>query len=207
VPDLTVSIRYSVNIRWSDEDGAYIATVPELPGCLADGKTVTQALKAAGEAVGLWIDVAKKDGRAIPKTMTGTALKPYELRLAAKLLREASDEFANHGCNDFDLFENGLSHAEAVEFALEANDGGEDDEEREGIADHPKYAVMDWLAMLTLAKKLEREANSAEPSATIPMSFEDIAERLSKENGTLRTERDTLKMQLQRIQDAVRGIK
>jgi predicted RNase H-like HicB family nuclease len=44
---------YQYIFRWSDEDGAYIAEVPELPGCMADGPTYRDALAAAEEVIGL----------------------------------------------------------------------------------------------------------------------------------------------------------
>jgi len=58
--------RYEIVIAWSDEDGAYIAAVPELPGCMADGPTYQEALRSAEEAIALWIDTARELGRPIP---------------------------------------------------------------------------------------------------------------------------------------------
>jgi predicted RNase H-like HicB family nuclease len=57
---------YKVVIWWSDEDAAFVAEMPELPGCMADGKTREEALAAIQEAAALWIDTAKLDGREIP---------------------------------------------------------------------------------------------------------------------------------------------
>jgi predicted RNase H-like HicB family nuclease len=57
---------YKVVIWWSDEDGAFVAEMPELPGCMADGKTREEALAAIQEVAALWIDTAKLDGREIP---------------------------------------------------------------------------------------------------------------------------------------------
>ena len=58
--------RYEIVISWSDEDRAYIAAVPELPGCMADGPTYQDALAAAEEAIALWVDTARELGRAVP---------------------------------------------------------------------------------------------------------------------------------------------
>jgi predicted RNase H-like HicB family nuclease len=58
--------RYEIVIYWSDEDAAFIAEVPELPGCMADGPTYREALAAAEETIALWIEVAREDGRDIP---------------------------------------------------------------------------------------------------------------------------------------------
>jgi predicted RNase H-like HicB family nuclease len=58
--------RHEIAIFWSDEDDAFIAEVPELPGCVAHGETREEALASAQEAIELWIEVARKRGRDIP---------------------------------------------------------------------------------------------------------------------------------------------
>jgi predicted RNase H-like HicB family nuclease len=58
--------RYEIIIYWSDEDNAYIAEVPELSGCMADGKTYNEALQNAGVIISEWIETAQSLGRAIP---------------------------------------------------------------------------------------------------------------------------------------------
>jgi len=58
---------YEVIIYWSQEDGAYIAEVPELPGCMADGVTQEKALKNVQVIVKEWIETAKKLGRTVPE--------------------------------------------------------------------------------------------------------------------------------------------
>jgi predicted RNase H-like HicB family nuclease len=59
--------KYEIIIYWSNEDNAFIAEVPELPGCMAHGETPEKALKNAKEAIQLWIDTAKEFGDAIPE--------------------------------------------------------------------------------------------------------------------------------------------
>ena len=59
--------RYEIIIYWSNEDNAFIAEVPELPGCMAHGETPEKALKNAKEAIQLWIDTAKEFGDTIPE--------------------------------------------------------------------------------------------------------------------------------------------
>lgn len=59
--------RYEIIIYWSDEDGAFVAEVPELPGCMAHGKTYESALKNAKAAIRLWIKTAKEFNDAIPE--------------------------------------------------------------------------------------------------------------------------------------------
>ena len=59
--------KYEVVVWWSDSDGAYIAEVPELAGCLADGKTYGQAVENVQIIIGEWIQTAKELGRPIPE--------------------------------------------------------------------------------------------------------------------------------------------
>lgn len=60
-------LRYEVIIYWSEEDRLFVAEVPELAGCMADGKTPTGALQAAEPVAKEWIETAKKLGREVPK--------------------------------------------------------------------------------------------------------------------------------------------
>jgi len=59
--------KYEIIIYWSEEDNAYIAEVPELPGCMADGKTYQESLANAEQIINEWIDIAKERGRPIPE--------------------------------------------------------------------------------------------------------------------------------------------
>jgi len=59
--------KYEVIIYWSDEDHAFIAEVPELPGCAAHGGTHEAALANAQEAMLLWLDAAREFGDPIPE--------------------------------------------------------------------------------------------------------------------------------------------
>ncbi len=60
-------MKYEVIIYWSEEDQAYIAEVPELPGCMADGKSYRGALQAVERVAKEWVAVARELGRPIPK--------------------------------------------------------------------------------------------------------------------------------------------
>ena len=60
-------IRYEVIIYWSDEDQAFIAEVPELAGCIADGATYQEALANVEVIINEWIETAKELGRPIPE--------------------------------------------------------------------------------------------------------------------------------------------
>jgi predicted RNase H-like HicB family nuclease len=59
-------LKYEVIIYWSDAEQAFIAEVPELPGCAADGKTYQAALANVEVVIRQWIDTAKELGRPIP---------------------------------------------------------------------------------------------------------------------------------------------
>jgi predicted RNase H-like HicB family nuclease len=59
-------LKYEVIIYWSEEDQAFIAEVPELPGCAADGKTHQAALANVEVVIRQWLDTAKELGRPIP---------------------------------------------------------------------------------------------------------------------------------------------
>ena len=59
--------RYEIIIFWSDEDSAFLADVPELPGCMAHGASHEEALQNAQEAIQLWIETAEEDGRSVPQ--------------------------------------------------------------------------------------------------------------------------------------------
>ena len=60
-------IKYEVIIYWSGEDQAFIAEVPELPGCVADGATYQEALTNVEVVIQEWIETAKELGRPIPE--------------------------------------------------------------------------------------------------------------------------------------------
>lgn len=58
--------KYEVIIYWSQEDQAFIAEVPELPGCASDGQTYQEALQNVEVVIDEWIETAKELGRPIP---------------------------------------------------------------------------------------------------------------------------------------------
>lgn len=59
--------KYEIVIYWSNEDQCFIATVPELAGCMADGETQTEVLENIQVVIEEWIETAKSLGRDIPK--------------------------------------------------------------------------------------------------------------------------------------------
>ncbi len=61
--------KYMVSIRWSEKDKAYIAEVPELPGCATYGKTYEQAVRNARDAIETWIEGARESKYQIPEPL------------------------------------------------------------------------------------------------------------------------------------------
>jgi len=59
--------KYEIIIFWSEEDKSFIAEVPELPGCMADGSSYKNALENAELAITEWIETAAELGREIPQ--------------------------------------------------------------------------------------------------------------------------------------------
>lgn len=59
--------KYEIILYWSSEDNSYIAEVPELAGCAADGSTMQEALENAHTVIEEWIETAKLMGREIPE--------------------------------------------------------------------------------------------------------------------------------------------
>jgi predicted RNase H-like HicB family nuclease len=89
--------KYSINIIWSDEDEAYIATIPEFPGLSAHGETAEEAIEEAKIALEGFIEVFKEDGCKLPEPQTlndfsGQTRLRLTKSLHAKLSQEADRE-------------------------------------------------------------------------------------------------------------------
>lgn len=59
--------KYETIIYWSADDEAFVADVPELPGCTAHGPTPADALASAQDAISLWLDTAAEFGDPVPE--------------------------------------------------------------------------------------------------------------------------------------------
>jgi predicted RNase H-like HicB family nuclease len=59
--------KYEIILYWSDDDGAFIAEVPELPGCVADGSSRQEALANAEIVISEWLETAHELGRPVPE--------------------------------------------------------------------------------------------------------------------------------------------
>ena len=60
-------LKYEIIIYWSNRNRAFIAEVPELPGCAADGASYQEAIANAEQVMQEWIETAKELRRTIPK--------------------------------------------------------------------------------------------------------------------------------------------
>lgn len=84
-------LRYEIILYWSEENQAFIAEVPELPGCAADGKTYQEALQNVEVIMQEWIETAKELGRPIPE--------PKGRLMFAQLIKtEVRSRFCIGGC-------------------------------------------------------------------------------------------------------------
>jgi len=59
--------KYELIIYWSEKDNSFVVEVPELPGCMADGKTYAEAVTNASAIIEEWIETAKSLNRPIPE--------------------------------------------------------------------------------------------------------------------------------------------
>ena len=63
-------MKYLVEVFWSEEDDAYVAVVPDLPGCSAVGATPEQAIHEIGDAIEAWIEACRSSGDPVPPPRT-----------------------------------------------------------------------------------------------------------------------------------------
>lgn len=59
--------KYSMIVSWSEDDNCYLVSVPDLPGCMADGETPQKAVENAQVIIAEWIETAQMLGREIPQ--------------------------------------------------------------------------------------------------------------------------------------------
>jgi predicted RNase H-like HicB family nuclease len=64
---MKVKYKYEVIIYWSNDDNSFVAEVPELPGCMADGETQEEALANVSFTIEHWVETAKELKRDIPE--------------------------------------------------------------------------------------------------------------------------------------------
>lgn len=67
--------KYEIDIFWSDEDDAYIAVVPDLPGCSAWGNAYEEALREVQVAIALYLETLQEEGRKVPEPTPHTAVR------------------------------------------------------------------------------------------------------------------------------------
>jgi predicted RNase H-like HicB family nuclease len=91
-------MKYAIVVSYSDEDHGYIATVPELPGCSAFGKTEEEAIKEVKSAASLWLSAARRAGRRIPDPIVEKKFKGrFPLRIPEDVRRRLELEAKRKG--------------------------------------------------------------------------------------------------------------
>ncbi len=91
-------MKYAIVIAYSGEDGGYIATVPELPGCSAFGETEEEAIREIKVAASLWLSAARKAGRKVPEPILEKKFKGrFPLRIPEDLRRRLELEAKRRG--------------------------------------------------------------------------------------------------------------
>ncbi len=90
---MTDPMVYPVRLRplTPEEGGGWLATVPDLPGCMSDGETPEEALKNVADAIRGWIEAGKLDGEVIPLPNLG---KTYSGRFGVRITRELHQTLA-----------------------------------------------------------------------------------------------------------------
>ena len=89
--------KYLVVIAWSEEDQAYVASAPELPGCATHGSTMKEASQNIEEAIETWLKGAKESGYPIPepittKTYSGKFMTRIDPRLHRQLAIKSTEQ-------------------------------------------------------------------------------------------------------------------
>jgi predicted RNase H-like HicB family nuclease len=77
--------KYQMIIAWSEKDGAYVATLPDLPGCAADGRTRQEAVANAERVIQEWIETAKELGRPVPRVAPMQETRKRDRRLGGAI--------------------------------------------------------------------------------------------------------------------------
>lgn len=85
---------YKIAFYYSPEDELYIACVPELPGCMADGETIDDAMRNAQTVIAEWIQTAQEEGRVVPKPWTPVRLSKVSVLALAKYILEQTGKIS-----------------------------------------------------------------------------------------------------------------
>jgi predicted RNase H-like HicB family nuclease len=85
---VTEGNRYPAQVFWSDEDGGFIATAPDLPGCSAFGETQQEALAELQDAIVAWIEAARAAGNPIPEPSDPARDAEYSGKLLLRMPRD-----------------------------------------------------------------------------------------------------------------------
>lgn len=99
--------KHEVILRWSEDDKAYIAENPCLPGCMADGPTAEETLVNLDRVTGEWIDTARELGRPVPEWVR--AWDPDYTKVTPQEAREIAEAEASGFIDETEIDWNDLS--------------------------------------------------------------------------------------------------
>lgn len=97
---MAASDKYQVRVFWSDEDAAFVAVVPELPGCSAVGDSRAQAFVEIGHAIEAWIEAAQAAGNPIPAPHQYHAQEDYSGRILLRLPKSLHAALAEQAASE-----------------------------------------------------------------------------------------------------------
>lgn len=83
-----------ISVLTEEDGGGFFVEVPDLPGCMADGDTLEEAIKNAKEAIESWIEAAKAEGRPIPEPTFYKDEEDYSGRLTVRIPKKLHKELA-----------------------------------------------------------------------------------------------------------------
>ncbi len=91
---MSETLRYPAHVYWSDDDEAYIAIAPDLPGCSAYGKTQERALAELQDAIAGWVEAAEAVGNPIPEPSQLPDVSAYSGKVLLRTTRELHGHLA-----------------------------------------------------------------------------------------------------------------
>ncbi len=83
--------RFPIRVHFSEEDGGYIAVVPDLPGCCSYGDTIEEAVREVRDAINAWMEAAVGAGNPIPVPTPSSDPAPTEAEIEARERKRAAD--------------------------------------------------------------------------------------------------------------------
>ena len=106
---LEMKDKYSMVVHWSEADSRYLAFVPELPGCIADGETLEEATQELVLALKDWLETAKELGMDIPPAVSREVAVKQKIALSRKQQQEIQQQIEKSVQEFAERFQEGLA--------------------------------------------------------------------------------------------------